>query len=537
MESFRVLDSASEAAFDEIAELASEICQTPIALISLVDRDRQWFKSRVGLDSTQTPRDLAFCAHAIAAPNEIMEVEDASLDARFADNELVTSSLSIRFYAGVPLVASDGAALGTLCVIDREARKLTAGQRKSLKVLAHQAMAQLELRKRIILQVEESSNQIELKNIDIDQRNAMLMSGHDLVGFLGLDFVYRFVNRTYLEYWQKEAGEFIGKSIADVIGRSSFEDRIGPLLERVVRGETVSYEGEIDFPGKGLRYMAATYSPARNQHDTVVGIVIRLHDIDQLKKTERSLQASLQKLLDFSASQQQFIYILSHDLREPINSIINFSSALKADFSSELSPPGQRFLGYISSGAGRMKALIDDLAQYVRLDQTDVALERCDLNDIVWNVLADLSSSIEHNKAIIHVPPLPIVTGRASLIRLLFQNLIANAVKFHKAGHAPRVDICAESRETEWQLSVKDDGIGIDEKLQSSLFRAFRRLHSQKDYAGTGIGLAVVRKIAEMHGGRVWIRSAQGAGSEFFATIAKVPPHSTLVNPEANPAQ
>ncbi|MCV7346787.1 sensor domain-containing diguanylate cyclase [Mycolicibacterium rhodesiae] len=146
---YNIMDSLPEQAYDDFVRLASAICGTPIALITLLDEQRQWFKANIGLDANQTPRSQAFCAHAIMNPDDVMTVEDATADQRFAANPLVTGDPGIRFYAGAPLVAPTGEALGTLCVIDRQPRKLTESQREALEILSRQVVVQLELRRSI----------------------------------------------------------------------------------------------------------------------------------------------------------------------------------------------------------------------------------------------------------------------------------------------------------------------------------------------------------------------------------------------------
>ncbi|HEY1082094.1 MAG TPA: GAF domain-containing protein, partial [Prosthecobacter sp.] len=180
---YEILDTPPEVAFDGLTQLAAHICQTPMALVSLIDQDRQWFKAQVGLSASETPRDMAFCAHAILRPDELMEVRDATQDDRFAGNPLVTGDPHIRYYAGAPLVAHDNQPLGTLCVIDRQPRKLTPAQLEALQTLSRHVVAQLELRrqaKRLAVEVEEKQRFAE----QLSEQNAQLTRSEQETGRL-----------------------------------------------------------------------------------------------------------------------------------------------------------------------------------------------------------------------------------------------------------------------------------------------------------------------------------------------------------------
>lgn len=168
LRSYEILDTLPEQDYDDLTALASEICQTPISLISLVDDKRQWFKSNHGLAARETPRDFSFCAHAILDPTEIFQIPDSRQDTRFADNPLVTGDPHVVFYAGVPLVNEDGYSLGSLCVIDHTPKQLTTSQAKALRILSKQVVNMLELR-RSHKQLIEAKESLEIRNSDLEQ--------------------------------------------------------------------------------------------------------------------------------------------------------------------------------------------------------------------------------------------------------------------------------------------------------------------------------------------------------------------------------
>jgi len=196
-----VLDTPREQSFDDVAQVAMQLCNTPLAVVSLIDKNRQWFKSCIGMDATETSRDIAFCAHAILAPQDILIVPDATLDKRFADNPMVTDAPYIRFYAGAPLVTEDGLALGTLCVVDYEPRTLSQAQINSLGALARQVMQLLKL-KSINNAVQEYSSRMQLiaDNVPV------------LIGELNLAGRYIFCNQKYQQWLQRDVQACVGKT-------------------------------------------------------------------------------------------------------------------------------------------------------------------------------------------------------------------------------------------------------------------------------------------------------------------------------------
>ncbi|MGO4920417.1 sensor histidine kinase [Maribacter spongiicola] len=202
LKSFNILDTLEEKEYDAITRIAADICDTPMALVSLIDEDRQWFKSHHGIDATETPRDLAFCAHAINTPDSLFVVNDANQDDRFFDNPLVTGGPSVQFYAGAPLNTKDGESIGTLCVIDIKPRKeFTERQRASLKDLADQVMAQLELRRQNIQQ-KIINEELRIKNDQLKHLSYRL--AHDMkTPLLGISSIVGFIKEDYSDFYKE----------------------------------------------------------------------------------------------------------------------------------------------------------------------------------------------------------------------------------------------------------------------------------------------------------------------------------------------
>jgi len=526
---FGVLDTLPQEAFDHITALASAICDTPIALISLVDQDRQWFKSRVGLDATQTSREVAFCAHAIHEPGQVMVVEDATKDPRFQDNPLVTGQPDIRFYAGAPIVTGEGHALGTVCVIDPRSRSLSDAQQMALRSLARLVLTLMtheEEQRALMAERERAAARAS------EIQTALTAAGLDLLSFVDTHYVYRYVNRCFTDYWARPEADIVGHTIAHVMGQTVFSTLVKPCFDRTLAGEEVALEATIDFPGKGLRPVEVSYLPVVAGDGTVQGVVVRSHDIHALRQREARLQTMVDELEHKTLEQQRFIHIVSHDLREPINTICNFAGLLTEDAHLQASPTAPRYLDYVVSGGQRTKVLLEDLISFLQLEQHAVALDEVNLNRIAHDVRDDLQSALIQAGASLHIHPLPTVQGDASLLRILLQNLLTNAIKFCPRDRKPTVNIDARQAEDgRTHLRVTDNGIGIPPGQTERIFDIFTRLHNKRDFPGSGLGLSICRRIADLHAGRIHVRSQPGQGSCFELELP-----GTLQRPRGNTA-
>jgi light-regulated signal transduction histidine kinase (bacteriophytochrome) len=240
-------------------------------------------------------------------------------------------------------------------------------------------------------------------------------------------------------------------------------------------------------------------------------------DQERLVTQERLHQASA-NLERSNTELQQFAYTASHDLNEPLRMITSYLQLLQDRLKGKLDVQTNEFIDYAMDGAERMRALIADLLAYSRLDAQKDAFEETDSEEVFDTAIQNLRVAIEENKATISHAPLPRVCGDPLQLTQVFQNLIANALKFH-GEQPPSIQIEANRQNEHWVFSVRDNGIGIESKDFDRIFVIFQRLHTRQEYSGTGMGLSICKKIVERHGGRIWVESAPRKGSTFYFTL------------------
>ncbi|WP_430426498.1 GAF domain-containing sensor histidine kinase [Maribacter litoralis] len=420
LDSYSILDTLPEKDYDNLTQLAAEICQTPMSLITLLDDKRQWFKSHYGLETSETPIEDAFCAHAITADDPIFTVENAKEDIRFKNNPLVTGDPNIAFYAGIPLKNTNGLPLGTLCVIDNKPRTLTQSQKESLNILSEQVINLLELRK----------------------------------------------NKLELERAHRKLKKFSKK------------------LEKKVFQRTNQLEIK------------------------TIKLELMINDLES------------------------FNHICSHDLQEPLRKIQMFISQVSDTEFNNLSEAGKHKLERIDLSAARMRNLIQDLMAYGSTETIDNSLTSVSLKKLVMDVKDVLSEELKEHKTVLKVPKDCEITVRPIQFKQLLFNLFTNAIKYSKneekpvikvsgkivsGADFPKLDLSEDKLYS--RIEVSDNGIGFDQKYESKIFEIFQRLHTDEEYQGTGIGLAIVKRIVTTHKGHIQVESNVGEGAKFIIFI------------------
>ncbi len=506
LERYRLLDTMPEASLDDFTMLAAHICQTPIALISLVDAHRQWFKSKIGITAPETPRDIAFCAHAILG-NEIFEIPDALEDSRFADNPLVTQDPKIRFYAGAPLRTPEGQAIGTLCVIDRLPRKLNPEQQTALQALSRQVITQLEMRNHLASRLK---NEHFLHSIIEAAPSGMLMIDHQGVIILA--------NRLLTQQFGYSQEELLGQPI-EVLVPVRFRDQQPAHRTAFFQNTTPRQMGS----GRDLYGLCKDGSefpveiglnPVTIDESTF--ILASVIDITARKEYEKAEKEVIQMREDFIAN-------ASHQLRTPITSLKGFLELLVKDLVPD---PAVRteFIARAYEDTKRLAVLVNDLLDGFRCDSGffQLTLETIDLCGLLQSSLEAVKGLAQSKNISLNLV-LPkkslMIKVDPHLLEQVLTNLLSNAIKFSEEGQPIILD--AKLEEDHVTVMVVDQGPGISTEDQKKLFDKFFQgdTAAKRAGVGSGLGIYIAKKIVEAHGGQIYVESEIGKGTTFSFTI------------------
>jgi PAS domain S-box-containing protein len=320
--------------------------------------------------------------------------------------------------------------------------------------------------------------------------------------------------------WNGGARRLYGYSAEEAIGQSEamlippeMLDELPRIIETIRRGETIQHHETVRVRKDGKRLdVSFTLSPIKDGQGKITGIAGIARDITAAKQAQAELLRS-------NAELEQFAYVASHDLQEPLRAMSGTVQVLQRRYKGQLDERADEIIAHAVAAVTRMQTLVSDLLAFSRLNRHGEVFTLVDFNSVLRDACTNLEAAIAETGCVITHDALPEVTADASQMRQLMQNLFSNAIKF-KREEPPRIHVSARREENTWLFSVRDNGLGIEPQYFERIFVIFQRLFTRDEYPGTGIGLAVCKKIVERHGGRIWLESEVGKGSTFYFTIA-----------------
>jgi len=392
--------------------------------------------------------------------------------------------------------------------------------------IASAGMRALE-QKRLRQQKRQAEDALRQQNELLEN---MFSSIHVLVAYMDNTFKFIRVNRAYAEADGRPPEFYVGKNHFDLFPNEANQAIFRNVVETgepyFAFAKPFEYAGH---PERGVTYWDWSLLPVKDADGKMQGLILTVINVTERERAEEALEKTAQELARSNRELEQFAYVTSHDLQEPLRMVSSYTQLLARRYQGQLDPDADEFIAYAVDGANRMQRLINDLLSYSRVNRRDQPFEPVEANIPLSRALINLHTAIQESGAQVTHDPLPTVVADEAQLVLLFQNLIGDAIKF-RGEDPPRVQVSAERKRDvttgadEWLFSVRDNGIGIDPLYHGRIFLMFQRLHSRSQYEGTGIGLAICKRIVERHGGRIWVESAgTGKGATFFFTLPIAP--------------
>ncbi len=293
-------------------------------------------------------------------------------------------------------------------------------------------------------------------------------------------------------------------------------------MEPVMAGEkNLNLQHKIDLENNRIKWIQERAELIRDKNNRPVRLDGTSQDITRLKLLNDQLEQKATELEASNKELEQFAYTASHDLKEPLRMVSSFLERLKKKYDGQLDEKGHMYIHFAVDGARRMTKLIDELLAYSRVGRVTNELEEVDLNELLDEIIISIAGDSDQANAEIIYDDLPVIKAVPVSMKILFQNLISNGLKYQKNESRPKIAIKSDDLDSHWQFTVIDNGIGIKKEYFEQIFKLFSRLHSDDEYSGTGMGLAICKKIVNQHGGEIWVESEDGNGSEFYFTISK----------------